>query len=138
MDNRRNISPGQTTAAIYNLCNWIRGRTLEEIFTLREAASEVFRLDPSVWPVKYRCATVHEDEFHQLKRIENVVRLGRVVRIGPTSIELEQGLLPTDSTKLHVDCSANGLARRDARTVFDGERITLQSLSQCRRYSARP
>jgi hypothetical protein len=30
-----------------------------------------------------------------------------------------------------VDCSADGLAKRDVRPVFEGDRITLQSLFMC-------
>ena len=37
----------------------------------------------------------------------------------------------TDGSVLHVDCTANGLAKRPARPVFEGDSITLQSLSMC-------
>jgi hypothetical protein len=91
----------------------------------------VLRLDANVWPTKYRCATVSKEELGQLRRIENVIRQGRVVRIQADSIELEEGTLPTGPTVLHVDCTADGLAKREVRPIFEGARITLQSVSMC-------
>ncbi|MED5261897.1 MAG: hypothetical protein VX574_05820, partial [Myxococcota bacterium] len=32
---------------------------------------------------------------------------------------------------IHVDCTADGLAKREPRPVFEGNRITLQSLFMC-------
>lgn len=57
--------------------------------------------------------------------------MGRVVRIEQGAIILEEGSLPTDPDKLHVDCTADGLAKREIRPVFDGAKITLQSLFMC-------
>lgn len=131
LDNRKNTTPGQITKGLYHLKDWVKGNSLEEVFLNREQVGEVFRLDPSIWPTKYKCATVDEEEFEQLKRVKNIVRLGRVMRIGPDSIELEKGTIPTDSKKLHVDCTADGLARREVRPIFDGYRLTLQSVATC-------
>jgi len=108
-----------------------QAETLDEVFRLFEAEGGLLRLDPEVKPQKYRCATVSLGEFEQLKRVKNVVRMGRVRRIEPDAIVLEGGVLPTDVGKLHVDCSADGLAKRGVRPVFDGKRITLQSLFMC-------
>jgi len=46
-------------------------------------------------------------------------------------VVLEHGALPADAGTLHVDCTANGLAARPVVPVFDGDRITLQSLFMC-------
>ena len=69
--------------------------------------------------------------MHQLRRIENVIRQGRVVRIQAESIELEKGTIPTSPKMLHVDCTADGLAKREVRPVFKRAQITLQSVSMC-------
>jgi hypothetical protein len=105
--------------------------SLEAMFHSLEADKRILRIDPNVWPTKYRCATVSLDELAQLRRIERVVRMGRVERIESDTIVLEKGTLATDAGKLHVDCSANGPASREIRAVFAGERITLQSLFMC-------
>jgi len=88
----------------------------------------VLRLDSNTWPTKYRCATVNQEELARLRQIKNIIRMGRVERIESDTIVLTHGSLPTDSGKLHVDCTANGLSRRPALPVFAGNTITLQSL----------
>ena len=90
-----------------------------------------YRLEDDIKPTMFRCATVTRLELEQLRRIENIVRLGRVQRIDSDTIILDGGTIPTDSSTLHVDCSADGLERRPAVPVFDGETITLQSLRTC-------
>ena len=44
---------------------------------------------------------------------------------------LEHGEWSSDEKVLFVDCTADGLARRDRCPVFEGPRITLQSLMMC-------
>ena len=105
--------------------------TLEELYSSMEAKDMLLRLDPNIWPTKFRCPTVNQEELRQLRQIENMVRLGRVERIESDTIVLAQGRLPTDSLRLHVDCTANGLSRRPALPVFAGNTIRLQSLSMC-------
>ena len=79
----------------------------------------------------YRCATVTVAELEQLRRIEDVVRLGHVQRIEQDAIVLDQGTVPTSPATLHVHCAADGLARRPVAPVFDGKAVTLQSLRTC-------
>ncbi|MCS5637810.1 MAG: FAD/NAD(P)-binding protein [Myxococcota bacterium] len=104
---------------------------LDEWFRKSEELGGLLRLDPEVWPRKYRCATVNGKELEELRRVKKVVRMGRVVRIETDAVVLEEGTLPSNAEKLYVDCTADGLAKREARPVFDGNRITLQSLSMC-------
>jgi len=104
---------------------------LEGLCLALEAKRQVLRLDPDVWPTKYRCATVNREELQQLRRIDNVVRLGRIIRIEHDVIVLERGEILTDARRLHVDCTADGLAKRETKPVFSGDHITLQSLFMC-------
>ncbi len=96
-----------------------------------EAEGWLFRLDTSVRPTRFRCATVTREELKSLQRIRGVVRLGRVTRIDSTEIVLADGCVPTGAEVLHIDCSADGLARRPARPVFEGDRIILQPIAMC-------
>lgn len=105
--------------------------TVDEVFHSLERNHRILRLDPEVWPTKYRCATVNREELAQLRRIENLIRRGRVQRIEPGDLVLDQGSIRTHDKTLFVDCSADGLARREVRPVFEEGRITLQSLSMC-------
>jgi len=105
--------------------------SLESLLRISEAAGGLLRLDPEIWPRKYRCATVSREELQSLRRIEKVIRMGRVQRIGAHEIVLEEGSIETEPDRLHVDCTADGLARRAARPLFGDGEITLQSLVMC-------
>jgi len=105
--------------------------SIPDVFRRLEACGELLRLDPAVAPTAYHCATVTRAELTQLRRIRNVVRMGRVQRIEPHRIVLQQGEIPTSTRTLHVDCSASALARPPPRPVFDGEKITLQPVRTC-------
>jgi len=102
-----------------------------DLFRRLEACGQLIRLDPGVEPTTFRCATVSQDELASLRSIENVIRLGRVTRIGPDRIELADGSIPTDRGQVHVDCSAAGLRVKPARPVFGDDVITLQQIRSC-------
>jgi hypothetical protein len=102
-----------------------------DLFGRLEACGQLVRLDPAVEPQMYRCATVSQAELGSLRRIENVVRLGRVVRITADRIVLEEGSIPTDGGQVHVDCSAAGLRLSPGRPIFADARITLQQIRAC-------
>ncbi len=104
---------------------------VDDLFDRLEASGVLLRLDPGVRPGMYRCATVSAAELNQLRRIRDIVRMGRVQSIEPGKVVLTDGALPLDGSVLCVDCSADGLQRRPPMTVFDGDRITLQSLRGC-------
>ena len=53
----------------------------------------------------YRCATVSHPELEQLRRIDNVVRMGHVQRIEPTAIVLDGGSVPSSPSALYIDCA---------------------------------
>ncbi len=109
----------------------VESKDLDEIFARLEDEGRLLRLDANVWPTKYRCATVITEELEALRQIKDVVRMGRVIRINSSSIEFTEGSRPTQLNTLYVDCTADGLAKRPPRQVFDGNQITLQSISMC-------
>ena len=130
---RERVQPGRMTDFFFKqleIC--ARASTLDEVVLAIEAEGIFARLDPSIAPTKYRCATVSGPELELLRRVRNVVRLGRVIRIDADAIVLERGTLPADPQGvLYVDCTADGLAARPARPVFAGAAITLQSVLVC-------
>jgi NAD(P)-binding Rossmann-like domain len=104
---------------------------VSDLFGRLEACGQLIRLDPGVEPLTFRCATVSQDELLSLRRIQNVIRLGRVTSIGPDRIELANGSVPAGRGQVHVDCSAAGLRIKPARPVFTGSLITLQQIRAC-------
>jgi len=76
-----------------------------------EAGRYLLRLDPEVWPTKFKCATVSPEELLQLQSLTGVVRQGRVAELQPNCIKFEDGSTAAmDSTDcLYVDCTADGL-----------------------------
>ncbi len=109
----------------------LAAENLDEAMLELARGGRLLQLNPDVWPTKYRCATVSRDELSELRRIRQVVRKGRVMQLEPGAMVLEQGRWSSDEDVLFIDCSADGLARRDRCPVFQGPRITLQSLMIC-------
>ncbi len=105
--------------------------SIDDLFDRLAACGQLLRLDDRVRPTMFRCATVTQAELEQLRRIEDVVRLGRVQRIDERALVLDGGSLPTHPDTLFVDCTADGLERRPALPIFDGARLTLQSVRTC-------
>lgn len=103
----------------------------EELFARLETERHFLRIDPSVEPTMYRCATVTEAELEQLRRVDRVHRGGRVQRVDSHVIELDQGQMATTPNTVHVNCTADGLERRPARAVFATGQITLQTVRAC-------
>jgi len=91
-----------------------------------EAVGAWLRLDRSVEPGMFHAPTVSEGELEQLRRIRDIVRLGRAQALEVDAIRLERGQLPAAPGTLYVDCTAAALARPPTRPVFAGHRITLQ------------
>jgi hypothetical protein len=105
--------------------------SIPDLFDRLAANGSLLRIDESVEPEMYRCAIVSQAELAQLRRIENVVRMGHVVEIEPGRMRLEGGARATAPSALYVDCTAHGLGDRAETTVFDGDLITLQPVRTC-------
>ena len=105
--------------------------SLDDMFDRLARDGRVMRIDESVTPTMYHCAILSQDELAQLRRITDVVRMGRVVRIEPDQIVLEQGTIPTSPDNLHVDCTASGLRVVPVRPVFEPDRVTIQQIRYC-------
>lgn len=101
----------------------------EGLFDGLESAGQIHRLDRTVQPTMFRGAILTHVEREALRQIERVERAGRVVHIGASRIELSGGDLTTSPGEMHVDCTARGLGSAPPRPVFDGRRITIQSMT---------
>ena len=135
--NRANFQPGDEPfgRACQSIADQVeavaKADSVRDVFNRLEAADEFRRVDSTVEPGAYHCAVLSDGELTELRRIDGVVRLGRVLAIHADRIELEQGSIPTGLRCLHVDCSAAGIPTHPSTPVFDGDRITLQWVRTC-------
>ncbi|NDU72992.1 NAD(P)/FAD-dependent oxidoreductase [Actinomadura sp. DSM 109109] len=105
--------------------------SVPDLFDRLNAAGTLLRISADDRPTAFRCATVSQPELEQLRRIEHVVRFGRVKRITETGIELDGGTVPTGRRALHVDCTADAIRQRPIVPIFQDGLITLQSVRVC-------
>ncbi|MEM8755074.1 MAG: NAD(P)/FAD-dependent oxidoreductase, partial [Pseudomonadota bacterium] len=101
---------------------------VDDLFRRLEEAKVLLRIYPDVKPSMYHGATISEAEVEALRAVTNVVRLGRVTRLGLHEIELERGSIPTTPGTFHVDCSARAVPGAEIVPVFTEDRITVQTV----------
>ena len=105
-----------------------RAADLGDLLDRLEASGRLVRIDPS-WPASmYRGTMLSAGELQAVRQIEDVVRLGRVRRIEPDRILLDDGEVKTGTEVLHVDCTALGLRDAPAVPIFQDGRIVLQQI----------
>ena len=102
--------------------------SVDDLFARLEATKQLLRVDSTVTPTMFRGPTLSMGEVEQLRRIENVVRLGKVRCIEPNRILLDGGSIATSPGQLHVHCAAEGLNPALEKEIFAADRITLQSI----------
>ena len=135
--NRANIQPGPqfTKNVLADVTGQLKSvenaESVDDLFARLADAESLLRIDESVQPDMYRCAIVSRAELEQLRRVDDVVRMGHVQAIEPGRVVLEGGAVPVAGSALYIDCTAVGLGRGDVTSVFDGERITLQTVRTC-------
>ncbi|KAI3554294.1 hypothetical protein CABS01_00980 [Colletotrichum abscissum] len=106
--------------------------SVSDLLIRLEGRGHLMRISDDVWPTMFRCASVSVAELEQLKKITNIIRQGRVVSIGLNEVKFDNGFSyqPQPNT-LFVDCTADGLEKREAVPVFNGNLITLQAVRKC-------
>jgi hypothetical protein len=105
--------------------------SVDDVFARLEASGELRRIDPDVEPTAYHCAILSDGEVAELRRITDVVRLGRITSIDEAAIHLEGGDVEARPDVAYIDCSAAGIPTHPSTPVFDGDRITLQWIRTC-------
>ncbi len=95
-----------------------------------EDTGRLIRLDPSEPAEMFRGTLLSADEVEALRRIDDVVRLGRVRRITADRIVMERGEMSSRPGTVHVDCTAHGLNDAPAQPIFQPGRIVLQMIRQ--------
>jgi NAD(P)-binding Rossmann-like domain len=137
LQDRANVQPGDAFLAqtygsfVTQFETIVQATSAQDLLHRLEAAGQLLRLDPAVEPTMYRCATVSRDELAELRRIRDVVRLGRVQRIERERIVLDHGSVPADPDTLYVHCSAVPFRSAGPEPIFQPGRIALQLVRNC-------
>ena len=100
--------------------------SVEDLFLRLEACGTVLRIDPSRTPTMFHLATVSEREVTELRRIQQVLRLGRVQALEPGRMVLDQGNVAVEPGTLFIDCTASAVEPRPHMPIFQGNQIVLQ------------
>lgn len=102
-----------------------------DLFRRLEASGVLMRIDERVEPTTYRCAIVSRGELAELRKVGEIVRLGRVLALEPSRIVLAQGTVPAEADTLYVNCTARALQPMPRVPVFDRDTIHLLPLRWC-------
>ena len=113
----------------------IHAESLADLFTKLEAKEQLFRIDQQVIPSMFRCAILSKNELIELRKIKNVIRLGKVQSIERNQLVLSQGIVPINPNSLFIDCTAGDFAlnasQKATKLVFEGNIITPQQIYLC-------
>ena len=109
----------------------VNATSVDDYLLRLEAAGQLLRIDKKVWPTSFRCATVTLAELAEIRKIENVIRLGRIVSINAEEVVFQRGSRRAKPDTVYIDCSADGLEKREAMPIFTAEKITLQPVRHC-------
>lgn len=137
MFSRFDVDPGRkftdpcTRYAIGLLQAALEAEDYEDYFKQLVKRDLVMQLDPAVKPTRWRCATFTPMELEQLRRVKNVVRKGYLKSVTPTEMTLTEGSHPAPKNAVFIDCAADGLPKVPMVPVFNGNRITLQTVRMC-------
>ncbi len=104
---------------------------MDDLFARLEQGGLLRRIDPSVTPSAYRCAIISDAELEQLRRIKNVVRMGRVESISRNEICLANGAIRVAPGTTFINCSADGIPTKPPQPIFQDNRILLQYTRRC-------
>jgi hypothetical protein len=102
--------------------------SIDDLYLRLEACGALLRIDRERMPTMFHLATMSEAEMAVLRRIRNVVRLGRVTAIDAGGMRLENGHVAVEPGTLFIDCTASAVRFREPAPVFQGGRIVVQLL----------
>jgi hypothetical protein len=108
-----------------------KATSTRDLYARLEACGALLRIHPEREPTMFHLATVSTGEVEQLRRVGNVIRLGRAQALETDRLVLDQGTLPMPEGTLYVDCTASAVdasisARRPPQSVFQPGQIVLQ------------
>ncbi|WP_284450018.1 NAD(P)/FAD-dependent oxidoreductase [Spongiibacter tropicus] len=137
VDPGRKFSDPVTQYAIGILECALEAKSCRDFYDLLDGRELIKQLDRNHKPTRWRCATFTELELEQLRRVKNIIRMGYVEAVSSSEMTLSDGVCPAPANAVYVDCAADGLPKVPDAKVFDGDKITLQTVRMCQQvYSA--
>lgn len=100
--------------------------SIDDLYDRLEACGTLLRIDRTRRPSMFHLATISLGELEVLRRIGNVIRMGRVLSIDAQGLDLEHGRAPLPPGTLCIDCTASAVEPRPAQPIFQGDRLVLQ------------
>jgi NAD(P)-binding Rossmann-like domain len=98
-----------------------------DLFARMEACGALLRIHTDHTPSMFHLATITPGEIEILRRIKNVIRLGRVNAIESDALILDQGRVALNAADtLYIDCTASAVEARKDQPIFQGNKIVLQ------------
>ena len=102
--------------------------SIDDLYLRLEACGALLRIDRGRKPTMFHLATLSEAEVEVLRRIRDVVRLGRVTAIDGGGMQLQHGRVAVEPGALYIDCTASAVHFKPPAPVFQGRRIVVQLL----------
>jgi len=100
----------------------------DDMFAKLEECGYFLRIFPDHRPTMFHGPTISKMECEALRKLTNVIRMGRVKSIGLDEITLDKGTVPTSPGHIHIDCSASAIKDYQMKPVFDGNTINPQTV----------
>jgi NAD(P)-binding Rossmann-like domain len=97
-----------------------------DLFARLEACSALLRIHTDQTPSMFHLATVTPGEVELLRRIDHVIRQGRVQSIEADHLLLDHGREPMPADALYIDCTASAVEPRPLQPIFQGGKLVLQ------------
>lgn len=102
--------------------------SLDDLFLRLEAAGVMLRIDSGRVPTMAKTPTLGTWELELLRRVENVVRLGRIRNVTRDRIVLDGGSVPLPPGSLVVHCAASGLRYPPVVPIWAPDMIRIQTI----------
>lgn len=100
--------------------------SLDDAFLRLEEAGVMLRVDPSATPTMAKAPTLARWELEELRRVDDVVRLGRIRAVSRGRLDLDGGSVRIADDALVVHCAADGLKHPPLVPIWRPGDITLQ------------
>jgi hypothetical protein len=103
-----------------------QAESVAELFHRLEAAGIMMRIYPDHEPSMFHYATISTGEVDELRKITNVIRMGRVQELSVDNIVLDGGTVPVEPRTVFIDCTASAVEIRPSIPIFQDGLITPQ------------